>query len=315
MSMCNNRYLLLIPFAFLFFSCHSSNQKIDNPQKMKHNVVINAGNTLDSIFTPHLIDTSLVFSTTKDLFDYQRKKYKEFWELSETLFSKGKSFNVTRDQYDSLRHHNSDLFYFLLFKYIKHSEKNLIDLRALSLIFENAFEIPEIDKMEVYNSFPEELRKSPDGIEAINNRDLFKKNIGSSIQEFSNIIVTNQENQRIKFLDLFQRKYEFYLLIFGASWCKPCRYENRFLKNSITLIDTTKVKIYNFSGDYNREKWLKSVKEDNCPWESFRLENGFQSSLIKSLNFISVPRNFLINDNLIIIKEHTDIKIIMKMIS
>jgi thiol-disulfide isomerase/thioredoxin len=203
----------------------------------------------------------------------------------------------------------------LLFKHIKQSDKNLINLRALGLIFENAFEIPEIDKMEVYNSFPEELRKSPDGIEAINNRDLFKKNIGSSIQEFSNITVTNQENQRIKFLDLFKRKYEFYLLIFGASWCKPCRYENRFLKNSIRLIDTTKVKIYNFSGDYNREKWIKSVMEDNCPWESFLLENGFQSSLIKSLNFISVPRNFLINANLIIIKEHTDIKIIMKMIS
>lgn len=283
-------------------------QKTIDKQKVENN--IRKG---DTTYLPYLIDTGLVFNDLRKLINYKNSKQDSllrFIDKRESKSAKGADIKFAADSIMSL---NQQYFSLLMRKYILASEKNIITLRCLYMIA-NSPVISESEILSLFSLFPEELQKSVDGKKVILKLNKFKKNIGFEVNKL-NAKLINSYGSEIAFSGLFEKPYEYYVLIFGASWCQPCKYGNMVLKKEIHGFDTNKVRFLDISMDTDKMKWTKSIEENKLLYEHFLLRNNFQSEVASKLNITGVPRIFLIDKSYKIISEHTDIKEMLKKIS
>jgi len=93
---------------------------------------------------------------------------------------------------------------------------------------------------------------------------------------------------------------QYTLLMFWDTTCKPCRWVNKEMNNIIKTIDTDKVSVVGLSFETNTNTWKKAIKEDNITWKQLSVINGFESEIVKFLNFNAIPYDLLIDKNLIL---------------
>jgi thiol-disulfide isomerase/thioredoxin len=107
--------------------------------------------------------------------------------------------------------------------------------------------------------------------------------------------LADQDGRMIKLSD-FRGKYV--LLDFWASWCKPCRAVQPYLKSVYkTLEPTGKFVILAVSLDKNKAAWLKAIAEDGVPWLQVADLNVAQNKAALLYNVTAIPANFLIDPN------------------
>lgn len=297
---------------FLLSSCDSlrtkKNTTVSESSANSHR--INSGQNTDTTYLPYVIDTNRKFNDLKKLLEYKTVKFDEFSLYAKKLEDKEINIAETKFRNDSVLALNENYFALLMKKHIQQSKKDLLALRCLGIII-NSPAIDDSEKLNFFNSFPESLRKSPDGIEVFDKLQKYKRNIGIDIRQFSATQVVSFSSGGINFEKLFGFPHKYTIMIFGASWCKPCRYGNMLLKRFIRDIDTSKVRFIDFSMDINEMKWRKSIEEDLPQWECVLLEGNFQSKVALTLKIEGVPKIFLIDKNMKIIAEHFDIQFML----
>ncbi len=85
------------------------------------------------------------------------------------------------------------------------------------------------------------------------------------------------------------------LVDFWASWCAPCRKEN---PNVVKLYQKYKDKgfdVFGVSLDKNRENWIKAINDDKLLWNHVSDLMEWNSPLVKTYNFESIPHTVLID--------------------
>jgi len=98
------------------------------------------------------------------------------------------------------------------------------------------------------------------------------------------------------------------LIDFWAAWCPPCRRENPSLVNTYRqykdreFVNGTGFTIYSVSLDKKKESWIAAIEEDSLVWESHVSDlMGRESALLEKYEISSIPLNFLLDGNGIIL--------------
>lgn len=124
--------------------------------------------------------------------------------------------------------------------------------------------------------------------------------IGKHILDFElksekgNLIDTKNYRGKLLFVD------------FWASWCAPCRKQmpdivkiyNQYKEQDFRILAVS------LDSEKDRQKWLDAIKKENATWDNVIETDEFSGKVSKMYNIRSIPSNFLVDEQGIIINEN-----------
>jgi thiol-disulfide isomerase/thioredoxin len=159
---------------------------------------------------------------------------------------------------------------------------------------------------------PKWAKESADGLN-------IAKKISSSKTVQLNTVAPSIESKNLTGEVINAKEYsgKYIFLDFWASWCGPCRKEHPELKNLYNKFRDKNFQIISISLDEKKDNWRYAVEKDSLSWINISELKGFQAKAALDYGVQSIPANFLINtEGIIIAKNSTpaELEIILKKI-
>ena len=104
-----------------------------------------------------------------------------------------------------------------------------------------------------------------------------------------------------KEFNLKQVKAKIILLDFWASWCGPCRKENKHYVELYNRFKDKSFEIVSYSLDTDPNSWKKAVKKDGLHWINIsNLKKQKDDNIIKSYQIDAVPSNIILKNGKVV---------------
>tara|TARA_Y100000814_G_scaffold21416_1_gene14440 strand:- start:161 stop:1354 length:1194 start_codon:yes stop_codon:yes gene_type:complete len=98
-----------------------------------------------------------------------------------------------------------------------------------------------------------------------------------------------------KYYSLADFRGKYVLVDFWASWCVPCRVENRLYNQLLPKYADHPFAIFAVNLDDNRQIWEMASKRDRVVWPQISDSLGWQSPLAATYNVTALPMSFLMD--------------------
>lgn len=271
------------------------------------------------IFSSYFSDTTAQFPSLDQLDKYVMGKQNAMTKFTDSLLQKNNSDSailaVNSGMFEFNRRRN-----ILIFEQLQRLPKDVNNMFHLNMIKGENLGVTTPEIISFFKTFPQNVQKSKIGQEF---RDKIDKNFtatnkGKDIGQFGKTKLTAPDGRVSQFADVFKtgnKKYPYFILVFGASWCGPCILDEKQLKAWIPAIDTTRIRIIGLSIDGKTNNWLKYLRKEDFPWDNFLLDHEWDNEILKSLNVHYIPTDLLVDSAGKILLQDNDIRSIMQNLS
>jgi peroxiredoxin len=260
--------------------------KLESPDSLQNTVFINS-----PINEAHLNYLDFIGGQIQDLAALMNNKMRQASpeQLNDTAFTA----QLDREYRQLLNERTQKQL-----QYVQDHPASYFSVVAISEAVSSKFDVEEIEPL--FLSINEKLRETYTGKAFAQRIEAAKIiGIGKKAPDFTQ---NDPDGNPVRLSD-FLGKYV--LLDFWASWCGPCRQENPNLVKAYAAYNDKGFEILGVSLDNKdgKEAWLNAIEKDSLTWTQVSDLNAWNNEVARFYGVRSVPQNYLIDPQGIIIAQ------------